>query len=268
MPEWAIAIIGSIAGSVLTTVVGGLVLLWTSGRIQRWTTRWIGRARCRIHHRFGFKRGSGVQGDIRYEVENPKVGGVDTLRSATLTIPGRPDDPITGLAIEFRSDETIATFTCVNHDNRWGVAQAHMGENQYRGSWVYGTHHNVFKMLAAGPQISGRAPRFLLPLSDFDSRNLVDALMHAKHVTELRVEMYDASGDPDVKERYGVPYRAPLARFFPGEAMKTPAQPHIERLWGWSNEAQGRRDAEARAARARVEEQASAASPEHLPDHQ
>ena len=246
MPEWAIAIIGVVAGSASTKVLDGLVPFWRSGRIQRWTTRWLGRARCRRHHWLGFERGSGVQGDIRYEVENSKVG---TLRSATLTIPGRPDDPITDLAIEFRNDETIATFTCVNHDNRWGVAQTHMEKNQYRGSWVYGTHHNVFKMLAAGPQISGQAPRFWLPLSDFDSRNLVDALMRAKHATELRVEMYDASGNPDAKEQDEIPYSAPLAHFFPDEAMKTPAQPHIERLWGWSNEAQRRRDAEARAAR-------------------
>lgn len=268
MPEWVIVIISVIAGSASTKVLDGLVPLWRSGRIQRWTTRWIGRARCRIHHWFSFKRGWGIQGDIRYEVESARFGGVDRLLSATLTIPGRPDDPITDLAIKFRSDETIATFTCVNHDNRWGVAQTHMEKNEYRGSWVYGTHDSVFKILAAGPQISGRAPRFLLPLSDFDSRNLVDALMRAKHTTEIRVEIQDASGDPGVKERCGIPYSAPLARFFPDEAMKTPAQPHIERLWGWSNEAQGRRDAEARAARARVEEQASAASPEHLPDHQ
>ena len=236
MPEWVIAIIGVVAGSASTKVLDGLVPLWRSGRVQRCATRWIGRGRCCIHCWFRFKRGWGIQGDIRYEVENPKVGGVHTLLSATLTIPGRPDDPITGLDIEFRSDETIATFTCVNHDNRWGVAQTHMEKNEYRGSWVYGPHHNVFTMLVAGPQISGHAPRFLLPLSDFDSRNLVSALMHAKHATELRVEIHDASGNPDMKERSGMPYSAPLAHFFPDEAMKTPAQPHIKRLWDWSSE--------------------------------
>ena len=90
MPEWAIAIIGVVAGSASTKVLDGLVPLWRSGRIQRCITRWIGRARCHILHRRGFKHGSGVLGDIRYEVENPKVGDIDTLRSATIMIPGRP----------------------------------------------------------------------------------------------------------------------------------------------------------------------------------
>ncbi len=237
VPEWAIAIIAVVAGSTSTKILDGLVPFWRSGRIQRCAMRWIGRARCRSHQWFGFKRGWGVQGDIRYEVECPNVGGVDTLRSAKLTIPGREGDPITGLAIEFRGDETIATFTCVNHDNRWGVAQHHMARDEYRGSWVYGSHNKPFAMYGAKPQLEGRAPRFLLPLSDFDSRNLVAALMHAVHGAELRIEMYDASGNPDAKERSGIPYSAPLAHFSPSEAMKTPAQPHIERLWGWSSEA-------------------------------
>ena len=266
MPEWVIAIIGVVVGSVVAKVLDELVPLWRSGRIQRWATRRIGRARCRHHQWFGLKRGWGVQGDIRYEVERPNVGGVDTLRSAKLTIPGREGDPITGLAIEFRSDETIATFTCVNHDNRWGVAQHHMARDEYRGAWVYGNYPGTFRMYGAKPQLEGRAPRFLLPLSDPDSRNLVAALMHAVHGTEFRIEMYDASGNPDAKERSGIPYSAPLALFFPAEAMKTPAQPHIDRLWDWSNEARARRDAEARAAGFRAAEPDSSANSEHLPD--
>lgn len=90
--------------------------------------------------------------------------------------------------------------------------------------------------------------------------------MHAKHTSELRVEIYDESGSPDAKARAGIPYSAPLARFFPDEAMKTPAQPHIERLWDWSNEGRSRRDAEARAASSCAAEPDSSASSEHLPD--
>ena len=244
-----IAATSVVVGMIATKVVDGLVPFWQSGRIQRSAKRWFGRLKCQMHQRIGFKNGWGVQGDIRYSVDCRAIGGVELLQSATLTIPGESSDPINELVIRFGPDETVATFSCVNPDNRWGVAQHHMASREYRGSWAYGNHNGPFTMYCVEPQLEGRARSFCLPLSDFDSRNLASGLMRAEHGTKLLVGVVDHSGDPDAKERRKIPYKAPLAHLLPIGAMETPAQPHIEKLWRWSSEARAKRDAEARALR-------------------
>ena len=247
--------------AVVLKVLDGFFRLCRSSNIKRFASLWFGRLMCRKHRLIRFKSGSGVQGDIRYSVDWCTVGGGELLQSATLTIPGESSDPINELVIRFGPDETIATFSCVNPDNRWGVAQHHMASREYRGSWTYGNHNSPFTMHCVEPQLEGRAPSFCLPLSDFDSRNLASGLMHAVHGTELLVEVVDHSGDPDEKERRKIPYRAPLAHLLPIGAMATPAQPYIEKLWRSSSEARAKRDAEARALREHAASEDATAKP-------